>query len=79
MEFIDEVKANAICSKIMKSVDDVHTVDINFTVDEVIALYNVAFEVYNAFCNNSDEPDGLSVNMNRFLDDLLSATKKLTW
>lgn len=78
-EFVKEIQNNRICSEIMKSINDVPKVDINFTESEIWALYETCFVVYNSFCNNSDEDDGLSNYMNKYLDDLDSAMKKLTW
>jgi len=79
IEFIEKLQNNKICLDIMESINDVPKVDINLTESEVWALYETCFAVYNSFCNNSDEDDGLSSYMNKYLDDLNSAMKKLTW
>lgn len=76
-KFTKKLMKNKICVGIMNTVDDIETVDIEFTVDEVVALYNTCFEVYNSFCSNDDKNDGLSVYMNRYLDDLHSAMDKM--
>jgi hypothetical protein len=78
-KFIEKVRKNKICVGIINTVEDVEEIDVKFTVDEVIALYRTCTEVYNSFCNNSKEDDGLSVYMNRYLDDLYSAMDKLNW
>lgn len=81
-EFIEKLQKNEICSEIMKSVDNNDNnekINIEFNKDEIMAIYNTCYEVYNSFCNDSDEDDGLSINMNRYLDDLNRAIKKLTW
>lgn len=77
--FLSELKYSKINASIIREVEEVERVDINLTVDEIVAVYRTCQEVYNSFCNNSDEDDGFSVYLNRYLDDLHSAIEKLNW
>lgn len=78
-KLIERIRNNKICAEIMESVDDIEKASIEFTVHEIISLRTTCYAVYNSFCNNSDEDDGLSSEMNRYLDDLESAISKLEY
>jgi len=80
MEFIDVLRTNNINQAIMNYVDVENKQEddtFSFSFGESTALYNVAYQVYSSFCNNSSEDDGLSKEMNVFLDNLQSALEKL--
>lgn len=79
MKFIDESKMNSICSFISKNISDESWQDVSltFSVHEVGALLKVVLNVYNEFCTDSDEDDGFSMEVNHFLDNLLSVYNKL--
>lgn len=77
--FVDELRKNPICNAIMTAVDgeDREDIKFTFTVHEALALHKAAFYVYNSFCNDSNENDCLSKEMNHFLEDLASGIEKL--
>lgn len=79
MEFINELKKNNICVSILNDIKDEswQDVQVTFSIHEVCALTKVAYYVYNAFCNDSIEDDGLPIEVSHFLDNLMSAYDKL--